>query len=222
MIKDALNRTKIAWQALKQGLRSFIDAIYLRNVKSTCESITWGDYMKVICFDRFRLMLRMNIYTPKRIIIKGFAMLLEDYNTITTNVMVKTNEEKRDAIGRLSQKQRIVYACYTSLRFRELPHIMQMLRNYMVIDAEDTRLTALNKCVAELKGLDLQLNNLKIKNDTKRPTMSDYEKERQILSKHQGYIIPSSIKLSEYAVIQNLYRDYVEDLKKHNDGTRNH
>lgn len=222
MIKERINSFKTSLQALKHGFSGFIDRLWLMNVKSRCDNITWGDYMKVICYDRFKLMLKLNIYTPKRIIIKGFAMLLEDYNTITTNLEVRVNESKRNDLALKTQRQRIIYACYTSLRFHDKPHIRQTLCNYMVINESDDRLTALNKCVAVLKGLDLQITSLQVKSDVKKPMMADYEKERAILSKHQGYIIPSTILMSEYAIIQNLYRDYVEDLKKQHDGTRNH
>ena len=149
-------------------------------------------------------------------------MLLEDYNTITTNISVRVNEEKRTSAQRLSQRQRIIYACYTSLRFHYLPHIRETLCNYMVIGATDDRQTALNKCDAVLKGLDMQITSLQVHNDYKKPMMSDYEKERQILSQYQGYNIPSTITMSEYAILQNLYREHVENLKKQHDGTRNH
>ena len=222
MIKNVLERIKTSLQGLKHGFSAFIDRLWLRNVKTQCESITWGDYMKVICYDRFKLMLKTNIYTPKRIVIKGFAMLLEDYNTITTNVSVRVNEEKRTSAQRLSHRHRIIFACYTSMRFHDEPYIRQTLCNYMVIGESDDRLTAINKCIAVLKGLDMQITSLQVHNDYKKPMMADYEKERQILSQYQGYNIPSTITMSEYAILQNLYREHVENLKKQHDGTRNH
>lgn len=225
MTKKLLESIKTSLQGLKHGFSAFIDSIMLRNVKCTCESITWGDYMKVICYDRFQLMLKTNIHTPKRIIMQGFAMLLDDYNTITTNISVRVAEENRASVLRLSQRQRIIYACYTSMRFHDLPHIRQTLCNYFIISLEDPRSLVLEKCVSVLKGLDLQISTLQVKTskeDHKKPMMSDYQKERQILSQYQGYNIPDTITMSEYAVLQNLYRDHVENLKKQHDGTRNH
>jgi len=221
MTKDTFKPLKIALHGCKSVVRERIDKMFLVNVSTSCDSITLGDYLKVICYERYELLQKTHLYTQKRILIRGLAMLLEDYNRLTTNPEVRQTKEKQAKIVRKSERRTIVYGCYLILKNRESSIVMDYLTKQHIIEPNEDRLKAFRRCIAELKGLDLEIDTLITKSDVKRPTMTDYNQERSRISKFVGFPILSTIQLSLYIGYQNDYRDYCNELEKQHNGTRN-
>ena len=194
-------------------------------------SLTYGDYLQIICNYKYYLLKKVHGFVPKNILLTQLSRIFSDYNAATTNPEVKSSTDKAARLERLCKKQIEVYSAAKILCYKESIESYILLKRYFIISGNEDRNEAINKANAELKGLKLNIENLKreLKRDShdKKPGMSDYLREIQILRK-QGYNIDFNlkIKLSEYAQIQNLAREEYEririELENRRNGTRNH
>jgi hypothetical protein len=221
-MSKVIEHIKIKMHGLKTSVNAFIDKTLLSNVKTTCDSITLGDYLSVICHEKYEKLLKLHKYTPKRIILQGLAMLLNDYEALTTSADVRLNKEKQAKIIRKGSRREIVYGCYLILKNKESKIVMDYLLKEHIIEPNEDRLKAFKRCIAELKGLDIEIDSLITKTERKRPSMTDYNQEIARISKYLGFTIKKDIALSLYIGYQNEYRDYINELERQHNGTRNH
>ena len=214
-MKLTTSTIKNAYTRLKASIRTYTDALWLKNVKCTLNSITYSDYIDFICDNRYKSMLKRNIYTPIRIIIQGFALLMEEYNETSSAPDIRTEESKKKQRQSLTEKYQLIYLCYTVLQYRNSKEATERLVSMMVVQDSDDRLTMLKKCEATMKGLKFQRDQLKsAKKEQKPMTRKDYAAEFNRLQKWYGQMIPKSISMSDYVAIQNEYISYCEDLKR--------
>lgn len=194
-------------------------------------SLTYGDYLQIICNNKYYLLKKVYGFVPKNILLAQLSRIFSDYNAATTNPEVKVWTGKAARLERLYRKQLEVYSAAKILCYKEHIESYILLKRYYIISGNEDRNETINKANAELKGLKLNIENIKseikLDNHDKKPVMSDYLREIQILRK-QGYNIDFNlnIKLSEYAQIQNLAREEYErmkqELENRRNGTRNH
>ena len=193
-------------------------------------TLPYGDYLQVICNNKYHFLKKGQGFIPKSILLIQLSKILSDYNKATTSPEVKAFTNMAARLERLYKKQLEVYCAAKILCYHESIESYILLKRYFIIQGSEDRHETINKANAELKGLKLNIEALKreLKHDnTKKPTMSDYIREIQILRK-QGYNIDFNLrlKLSEYAEIQNLTREEYDrmkqDLENRRNGTRNH
>jgi hypothetical protein len=214
-MKLTTSNIKNAYTRSKQAIRDKMDALWLKNVKCTLNSITYSDYIDFICDNRYKSMLKRNIYTPIRIIMRGFALLMEEYNETSSAPDIRTEESKKKQRQSLTEKYQIIYLCYTILQRKNSKEATERLVSMMVVQDSDDRLTMLKKCEATMKGLKFQRDQLKAAKKEQKPmTRKDYTAEFNRLQKWYGQMIPKSISMSDYVAIQNEYISYCEDLKR--------
>ena len=206
-IKDACTR-------LKQALHAKLDALWIKNVKCSLNSITYSDYMDFVCDNRYKSMLKHNIYTPIRIIMQGFALLMNEYSTTSTASEVRAKEDKKKHAKSLTERYQLVYLCYTVLQYKNSKQAAERLLSMMVVQESDDRLTMLRKCEATMKGLKYQIDQSKGTKESKPMTRKDYTAEFNRLQKWYGQMIPKNILMLDYVIIQNDYISYCEDLKR--------
>lgn len=226
MTKLTTDSIKVAYMASSEAIRRFFVGLWMLNVRKSCTDITLGNYLQVICRDKYQLLRKSWLPVPKLLLIHGLSQLFDDYNQLSTDPQVSVSREKSLKIGRLSAKHNNIYACYKVLQYRDSEPCLAYLRSVFTITDDDNRLMAVKKSIADLKGLDMIIANLKTKSETHRATMSDYDKEIGILSREQGYRITKDIILAEYIQIQNRVREEFEMKKQmaeeRKNGTRNH
>lgn len=225
MNKMHIEPIKTAYEGLKEAIRAYIVRLWMRNVKSDTDSITYNDYIYVLYGEKYSKLERLHIHTPKSILMQGWIGILEDYNSRSTATEVKQNNAKRSRQQRLYRKYQMVYSCYTVLCLKMSEKCTQLLIDYFVVSADDSRLTQTSKCQAVLKGLKFDIESLKVENKENTKTIADYKREFQRICTWAKREIPKNIMLSDYIEIQNDYIAYHEELKRQQEekknGTRN-
>lgn len=214
-MKLTTSNIKDAYTRLKEAIRTYTDALWLKNVKCTLNSITYSDYIDFVCDNRYKSMLKRNIYTPIRIIMQGFALLMDEYtNTSTASDVIASVEKKKHAKS-LTEKYKLIYLCYTVLQYKDSKEASDRLVSMMVVSESDDRLTMLKKCEATMKGLKYQIDQSVTKKKTQEPmTRKDYTAEFNRLQKWYGQMIPKTILMADYVAIQNDYISECERLKR--------
>lgn len=227
MNKIHISSVKTSAIALKEAIRAFIVRLWMRNVKSDTNSITYSDYIAVLCAEKYSKLKKLHIFTPFSIIMQGWIGILEDYNKRSTASQVKQNNANRAKLERLYRRQQIVYSCFWYLCLKPSEEVTRTLVDLTFgVSFDDDRLTQTQKCLAELKGLKLNIAQLQEK-EGKLPkkTDADYKREFQRICTWSKREISKNILLSDYIEIQNDYIAYHEELKRQqeekNNGTRN-
>ena len=217
-MKLSTKHIKEAYVGLKERIHSFVDSIWIKNVKHTLNTVTYKEFIDFVIDMKPKTLLKLNIYTPLRIIMLGWSMILNEYNEASTASDVRQKVEKDKAVKRLTQNYQCIHLCYKLLSYKPNKDAESLLVTMFAFKANEDRLTMLKRCEARMKGLKMNIESYQ-KDEAKEKksmTRKDYSSEFMRLQKWYGQTIPRSILMIDYVAIQNDYLDYIEELKRNN------
>jgi len=202
------------------------------NVRHDCDSINVDTAFKLFSHENVYLLKKLHIYTPKRILMQSYAMIVGHNTVLSKNPQIKASANKQAVLEKKIQRHTIILACRKVIQYRESEICKKWLVNQFIVKETDDRLTQFNKIEAERKGLEYSIGTIitqseKVSNTkSKKVTYYDYLKEMQILQKN-GYKVSLKMSYSEYIMAQNLFYDECEQNRKQieeqkNGRTRNH
>lgn len=220
-MKLSTKHIKEAYVGLKERIHSFVDSIWIKNVKCTLESITLLDYMSFRCDYDLKALLKVHIYTPKRIIIQGWQMIEKEYKEASTASDVKQQVEREAAIKRLQEDYDFIAMCLIVLTKESHKASIDILTNRYLFPKGESCEVMVKRGEARLKGILVNINSLKDtkkdKSEVKQLTRNDFYDELIQMQQWYGQAIPEFITMIKYVSIQNRYLRYAEELKRQND-----
>jgi hypothetical protein len=143
---------KNAYTRLKQAIRDKMDALWLKNVKCTLNSITYSDYIDFICDNRYKSMLKRNIYTPIRVIMQGFALLNEQYTRVCASSSVVSMVRISDEIKRKIEMVNWYETMLVVLRRKQSEGIIDVLVKLCIVGKNDSYDEIIGKLKANIAG----------------------------------------------------------------------
>ena len=72
-MKLSTKHIKEAYVGLKERIHSFVDSIWIKNVKHTLNTVTYKEFIDFVIDMKPKTLLKLNIYTPLRIIMLGLV-----------------------------------------------------------------------------------------------------------------------------------------------------
>lgn len=170
-------------------------------------SITLREYIDLVCNDNLSVLKKISIPVSKKALIEAYTHLINQYEELTTNPDVKAKASKRERKNRLIQRHLEINACLVVLNRRESKICTDFLVRKMVIGKNDKREAKVSKCIAVLKGLKTEIEQMPVKKE--KVTIGDFDRSIAMLRK-SGYTVDKGMFLSEYIQIENLAREEYE------------
>ena len=199
-------------------IMDYIERLLLLNVKTDCDSIQTGEAFRLFADNKLSILKKLHIYTPKSILMHGYARIIEHNNRLSENPQVKKNSDIQADITRKIIRHTTILACRKAVIYLDSEVCKEWLNMQLICNIDDDTDLIIRKCDAELKGLSHQIDELIVKNskktekDAKKVTYYDYLKEFQIVTEKRTMSLKEPY--SSYIVAQNLFYDEMESKKK--------